>query len=74
MKLIEILEKSCSVNIITHWKSVDFHTGIMLRGRIINLRHVLCNTASNQDARVCNHCLSRMGWWWRWECVLRGGT
>ena len=27
MKLIEILEKSCSVYIITHWRSVDFHLG-----------------------------------------------
>lgn len=42
MKLIEILEKSCSVNNITHWRSVDFHLGIMVRDRIINLGYVLC--------------------------------
>ena len=42
MKMIEILEKCCSVNIITHWRSVDFHLGIMVRDRIINLGYVLC--------------------------------
>jgi len=54
--VVEILEKLSSANNIAHWRGVNFHFGIEVRGRIINLRYVLCNIASNQDARVCHHC------------------
>ena len=40
--MVEILEKLSSANNIAHWRGVNFHFGIEVRGRIINLGYVLC--------------------------------